>query len=194
VLGVTIPGAELAVSASRGHIGILATRRTVQSGTYVTEIRKLGDFRVTQRAAPLLVPIVEEGWEATAMAREAVRRYVAELGDVDALLLGCTHYPLLMPLFREVLPDGVALLDPAPYLALRLVDWLARHPGFDAPGRGRLRFLCTGQPEDFTRHASRFLGEGIARVEPVAEVGGRLASRDPADLPRGQVVRPHPRS
>lgn len=189
VLGVTIPGAEIAVRSSPGHIGVLATARTVASGTYVTEIAKLGPHRVTQRAAPLLAPIVEEGWEAEEIARLAAGRYLADLGDIDTLLLGCTHYPLLAPVLRGLLPDGVAVLDPAPYVAERLVDWLARHPGFDDEGSGRLRVLCTGDPITFALHGARFLGEVVPHVHHVAEVEGRLAHRDPADAPLGQVVR-----
>ncbi len=192
VLGVTIPGAELAVERSAGHIGIIATQRTVDSGTYVEEIRKLAEHRVTQLATPLLAPIVEEGWERTDIALLAVERYLAQLPDIDTLLLGCTHYPLLLPVIQVRLRPGVEVLDPAPYAAGRLVDWLERHPGFDEPnpsGRGELRVLCTGDPHRFAAHGSRFLGFPMPAVQHVAEVDGRLAHRDPADAPKGQVVR-----
>jgi glutamate racemase len=192
ILGVTIPGAELATQQSTGHIGIIATRRTVESGTYVAEIAKLGDHRVTQLATPLLTPIVEEGWERTDLALFAVDRYLEQLRGIDTLLLGCTHYPLLLPVIQVRLPAGVTVVDPAPYVAGRLVGWLERHPGFDDPdptGRGSLRVLCTGDPDHFVTHGTRFLGTPMPTVEHVAEVDGRLAHRDPADAPRGQVVR-----
>lgn len=190
VLGVTIPGAEAAVAATRGHVGVLATARTVASGTYVTEIHKLDpSVRVTQRAAPLLAPLVEEGWEDTDVARLAVGRYLADLPPVDTLLLGCTHYPLLLPALRATLPAGVTLVDPAPWLAERLVDWLARHPGHDTPGQGELRVLCTGDPQEFRAHGERFLGEPLPVVTHVAESGGRLEHRATVEVPRGQVVR-----
>lgn len=189
VLGVSIPAAELAVSRSRAHIGIVATARTVASGTLRTEIAKLGPQRVSQRAAPLLAPIVEEGWEDSQIARLAVARYVADLPDIDTLLLGCTHYPLLLPAFRAAVPPGVVVLDPAPYVAERLVRWLAHHPTFDDPGTGRLRVLCTGDPESFTTHGARFLGEALPTVEHVAEVQGRLAHRAEMRVAPGQVVR-----
>ncbi len=192
ILGVTIPGAEQAVEHSAGHIGILATARTVASGTYLTEIAKLGPHRVLQRAAPLLAPIVEEGLEADPIAELAARHYLAELQGIDTLLLGCTHYPLLIDVLRSLVPRGVTVLDPAPFVAEALLDWLQRHPGFDGgPSEApSLRVLCTGDPEVFARHGARFLGRPLDRVHHVAEIEGRLAHRAPQDAPTGQVVRP----
>jgi glutamate racemase len=187
VLGVTIPAAEAAVAASPGHIGVLGTARTIASGTFETEIGKLGPHRVTQRAAPLLAPLVEEGWEDTDIARQAVARYLEGLEHVDTLLLGCTHYPLLLPAFQAA--TKARILDPAPHLAARLVDWLARHPGFDEPGNGGLRVLCSGDPAVFTRHGRRFLGAELPAVGHVAEEGGRLQHRDRLVVAVGQVLR-----
>lgn len=209
ILGVTIPAAEAAVARSAGHIGVIGTSRTVSSGTFATEIAKLGPHRVTQVPAPLLAPIVEEGWEDTDIARLAVARYVAALGDVDTLVLGCTHYPLLRAAFEAALGPGVTLLDPAPFVAERLGDWLDRHPGFvpreahqtsrggGQPGgspssdeeKGSLRVLCTGDPEGFRAHGERFLGEPLPFVQHVAEEGGRLAHKDRVELRVGQIVR-----
>lgn len=187
VLGVAIPAAEHAVAVSQGHIGILATRRTVDSGTFVVEIGKLGSHRVSQRAAPLLAPIVEEGWEDSEVARLAVARYLADLDGVDTLLLGCTHYPFLLPAIEAA--TTAQIVDPAPFVAERLADWLDRHPEFDDPGYGRRRFLCTGRPDDFRRRGERFLGAPLAPVEHVAEEGGRLVHRERVVVPEGQVLR-----
>ncbi len=189
VLGVTIPAAEAAVAVSRGHIGVLATARTVASGTYPMEIAKLGAHRVTQRAAPLLAPIVEEGWQDTEIAQLAVARYLDDLPGIDTLVLGCTHYPFLLDALAAALPRGVTLLDPAPHVAVRLVDWLARHPGFDAEGAGTLRVLCTGDPAAFRGPGERFLGAALPEIGHVAETGGRLAHRDRVEIAVGQVVR-----
>lgn len=190
VLGVTIPAAEAAVEHSAGHVGVIATARTIASGTYPTEIHKLAPaHRVTVQSAPLLAQIVEEGWEDTSVARDAVARYCATLQDVDTLVLGCTHYPFLLDAFRRALPDDTLLLDPAPHVAIRLAGWMERHPGFVEPGMGRLRVLCTGDPAAFTAHGTRFLGRPLPEVETIAEVGGRLAPRAPGREPRGQFVR-----
>jgi glutamate racemase len=187
VLGVTIPAAEIAIATSAGHIGVLGTARTVASGTFETEIRKLGPHRVTQRAAPLLAPIVEEGWESTAIAKQAVARYLVGLEDVDTLLLGCTHYPLLADAFEGA--TRAKVLDPAPYVAARLGEWLTRHPQFDEVGTGALRVLCSGDPAAFAEHGRRFLGAELPKVAHVAEVGGRLQHKDRVEIALGQVLR-----
>ncbi len=191
VLGVTIPGAELAVRHTRGHVGVLATARTVASGTWEAEIHKLDpSVRVSQVAAPLLAAIVEEGWEDSPVARDAVARYVARLpGGVDTVVLGCTHYPLLLPAIRQAMPDGVLVVDPAPFVADRLVDWARRHPGRLEAGSGALRVLCTGDAAAFVLHGARFLGAPIPEVIPIAEHQGRLAHRGASASPAGQVVR-----
>ena len=190
VLGVAIPGAEIATRTSRGRIGLLGTATTVQSGTYPTEVAKLGSHTLVQRAAGLLAPLVEEGWEDTSLARDALRRYLADLPEIDTLLLACTHYPLLENALSDVVPAGVTVVDPGPFTARRLVDWLERHPGFDTPEAHPVhRVLCTGDPTRFALHGTRFLGHPLPEVEPIAEVDGRLAPRDPTEAPTGQVVR-----
>ncbi len=190
ILGVAIPGAEIATRTSRGRIGLLATASTVQSGTYVTEVAKLGPHTLVARAGGLLAPLVEEGWEDTAIAREALTRYLADLPDIDTLLLGCTHYPLLEKALADVVAPGVTVLDPAPFVAERLADWLKRHPDFDTlDPEPTHRVLCTGDPLRFAHHGARVLGQQLPPVEPIAEVNGRLAPRHPSEAPRGQVVR-----
>lgn len=191
ILGVTIPSAEAAVQISRGHIGIIGTARTVASGTFVSEIAKLGPHKVTQQAAPLLAAIVEEGWEDTDIARSALRRYLADMvqADIDTLILGCTHYPLLLPVMRTLVPPHVQLLDPAQSVAHSLKNWLQRHPGFVEEGNGRLRAFCTGDPERFRIHAERFLGKPLPDVQHIAESNGQLIVRDAMYVPSGQVLR-----
>src|SRR5262249_39635437 len=140
ILGVTIPAAESAVARTRGHIGFIGTMRTVASHTFRTEVAKLnGDVRVSEVPAPLLAPIVEEGWEESEIARFAVARYVAQFDGIDTLVLGCTHYPLLRPAFLACVSDDIAVLNPASFVAERFADWLKRHPEFSPGGTGRMR-------------------------------------------------------
>jgi len=193
ILGVTIPAAEAAVSRTRGHIGFIGTMRTVASHTFRTEMAKLDpNVRVTEVAAPLLAPIVEEGWETTEIALLAVERYLAQFDDIDTLVLGCTHYPLLRPIFEAAVLPGVEVIDPAPFVATRFVNWLARHPEF-APVNSReagiLRLLSSGDTVRFAENAERFLGETPPAVEHVAEEHGRLAFSPEDAEPLGQFVR-----
>ncbi|MCE9610454.1 MAG: glutamate racemase [Chthoniobacter sp.] len=190
VLGVTIPAAEAAVAATRGHVGFLGTARTVASHTFRTEVRKLSaTVQVSEVAAPVLAPLVEEGWEDTDIARLAVARYAAQFGEIDTLVLGCTHYPLLERAFREVVPAGVAVLNPAPEVARRFAIWRAHHPALAPAGSGRLRVLSSGDIARFARHGARFLGEELPPVEHIAEQQGRLALCPDEAEPPGQIVR-----
>jgi glutamate racemase len=190
ILGVTIPAAEAAIRRTRGHIGFIGTTRTVASHTFRTEARKLNaEVKITEVAAPLLAPIVEEGWEDTEIARLAVQRYLEHFHGADTLVLGCTHYPLLERAFNELTPTDVAVLNPAPEVAERFRAWRERHPGFAPAGTGRLRMLSSGDAARFARHGARFLGEPLPEVEHIAEVQGRLALCPEGTEPIGQVVR-----
>ena len=190
VLGVTIPAAEAAVAVTRGHIGFLGTARTVASHTFRTEVGKLNPaLRVSEVAAPLLAPIVEEACEETEIARLAVARYVEQFEGIDTLVLGCTHYPLLESAFRQIAPAGVQVLNPAPAVAERFRLWRERHPDLAPAGRGSLRVLSSGDVLRFARHGARFLGEALPPVEHVAERHGRLALCPDEAEPLGQIVR-----
>lgn len=190
VLGVTIPAAEAAVAMTRGHIGFLGTARTVASHTFRTEVRKLNAaVQVSEIAAPLLAPIVEEAWEETEIARLAVARYVAQFAGIDTLVLGCTHYPLLENAFRELAPAGVQVLNPAAEVARRFAVWREKYPALAPAGGGRLRVLSSGDVVRFARHGARFLGEELPPVEHISEVNGRLTICPDAAEPLGQIVR-----
>jgi len=190
ILGVTIPAAEAAVGRTRGHIGFVGTARTVASHTFRTEAHKLKpEVKITEVAAPLLAPIVEEGWEDSEIARLAVQRYVAKFSGIDTLVLGCTHYPLLEKAFDELTPPDVAVLNPAPEVAERFRVWREQHPGFAPQGSGSLRVLSSGDAANFARHGARFLGEALPMVEHIAEQNGRLALCPEGSEPIGQVVR-----
>ena len=190
VLGVTIPAAEAAVALTRGHSGFLGTARTVASHTFRTEVRKLNAaVQVSEVAAPLLAPLVEEAWEETDIARLAVARYVGQFAGIDTLVLGCTHYPLLENAFREIAPAGVTVLNPAPQVAERFAAWREKYSALAPEGRGHLRVLSSGDVARFARHGARFLGEPLPPVEHVGERHGRLALCPDEAEPLGQIVR-----
>ncbi len=169
VLGVVRPLVEeVAERQSFRKVGLLATEGVVASEAYLREIEKLDPaIRVYQKACPLLVPIIEAGEQEWEGAEMIVRKYLGELmseaGSIDALLLACTHYPILYGTIRRNLPAGVELLEQGPIVAARLADYLRRHPEMERRlSRGGTRqFLTTDLTERFDRLARTFFGEPI---------------------------------
>ena len=176
VLGVIEPGAGAAVAATHRHrVGVLATAGTIASGAYPRAIASRSSrTEVFGRSAPLLVPLVEEGWLDGEVPRLAVARYLETLAacDVDVVVLGCTHYPVLRDLIaveaRRVLGDDASVVDSAEATAEELRDFLAtRSLGAASVREGRLRMLVTDRPQSFADVASRFLGHPVAEVEQI---------------------------
>ncbi|HEX2716050.1 MAG TPA: glutamate racemase [Gemmatimonadaceae bacterium] len=169
VIGVVEPGARAAVAASRGKIGVIGTLGTIQSGAYERAIRALApETRIVARACPLFVPLVEEGWLDHRATRLVADEYLAPFAaeHVEALVLGCTHYPLLKPLIAEVLGSGVALIDSAEQTAAETRRVLEER-GLLAPRNGRPTrdWVASDAPQQFLRMAERFLGAPIHGVE-----------------------------
>ncbi|HEX6767059.1 MAG TPA: glutamate racemase [Polyangiaceae bacterium] len=189
VLGVVDPGARAALDAlslcppgagaAQPKIGVLGTLGTIASGAYLRAIGRLTTrAEVVAMAAPLLVPLVEEGWIEGDVPRLAVRRYVAPLVAAGArvFLLGCTHYPLLAPLVREVATElagtEVFVVDGANATAKELAlgiddERVPRAPPDNARGDDALELLVTDLPASFADVASRFLGAGAQRVSQI---------------------------
>ena len=130
IIGVVRPGAKVAAAATKNKkIGIIGTETTVNSGMYVKLIQDLlPDAQVIGKACPLFVPLVEEGWTKDPVTEEVARRYLADLqnSDIDSLILGCTHYPLLRHMVGEIMGEKVTLVNPAYETALELKALLER--------------------------------------------------------------------
>jgi glutamate racemase len=170
VLGVVEPGARAGVAASRaGRIGVMATAGTVASGAYVRAVAGTDSrAEVFSRAAPLLVPLAEEGWVEGEVPSQVVRRYLQPLADerIDALVLGCTHYPLLAPTIRsearELCGASVQVVDSAVATATELSEILrTRGLAAQRDRPGTLRLWVTDLPDRFADVAARFLGDAI---------------------------------
>jgi glutamate racemase len=194
VLGVIEPGAIAARAASHtGDVLVIATDATVQSHAYSAACRARG-LRALEKACPLLVPLVEEGWTNHPVTAEVIRVYLDELLteaaahnlSPDTLVLGCTHYPLLRPLIERAVPSGMRVIDSAESAAdatVRLFNPLGR-PIRD-PGQGRestetnspstatplIRCFATDSVDKFQRLGSRFLERPVGEVELV-DLGG----------------------
>jgi glutamate racemase len=166
VIGVVDPGAEAAVAASGSqHIAVIATEGTIAGGAYETAIHRANAAaRVTSRACSLLVALAEEGWTSGPIAEAVARRYLEPIFSTadtpDTLLLGCTHFPALLPAIRAVLPPQVRVVDSAATSAAAVVRRLdrTRRP---AAARGSLTLLATDGAARFARVGSAFLGESL---------------------------------
>ena len=164
VIGVVEPGAAAAAAASaRGRIVVGATESTVQAGTYLRSIlHSRPNARVIQIACPLFVSMVEEGMVDGPIAEQIARHYLDPLftgpESADCLLLGCTHFPALTPLFHRLLGPGVAVVDSATTTAMVLEDLLALRRLRSPDGTpGTIRYLATDAPERFARVSRTFV-------------------------------------
>lgn len=170
VTGVILPGAQAAVAATRsGHVGVIGTRATINSGAYERAIRSLNpEIRVTARACPLLVPLIEEGWLEQGITDQIILQYVSPLVDegIDTLVLGCTHYPLLRKAMARLLGSSITLVDSAQNCAKAVRDLLVRE-NLRAPesGTGRLQVALTDRPDSFLRVAREALQLEVGEVE-----------------------------
>jgi glutamate racemase len=172
VVGVITPEAHAAVQATRNRrVGLLATEGTVAAGRYAELVRALdAGVEFVPVACPRLVPLIESDEPFGAATTDAVREYAARLKDasVDTVILGCTHYPLIRPIFQRVFGRDVTLVFSAEETAREVAETLARK-GYenDETREGSYRFLTTGDPAAFREMGARFLQLPIAEVEHV---------------------------
>jgi glutamate racemase len=174
ILGVIQPGAKEAVYATRNRrIGVIGTRATIESYAYEEEIKKLDSkIQVFSQACPLFVPLVEEGLLNGRITFEIAREYLEPLkkADVDTLILGCTHYPLLKSPIRRIMGKSVTLIDSAKQVACEVKDLLLSENLLNPQKKRACRdlFYVTDEPKYFSELAKLFLGYKIKRVEKVS--------------------------
>jgi len=170
VIGVIEPGAKAAVAATRsGRIGVIGTAGTIASGAYERAIKaRRPDAIVISQACPLFVPLIEEGWFDHPATELIAREYLEPLlaSEVDVLVLGCTHYPLLKPLLERVLGPGVRLIDSAEETAAEVARELAASGlAADTAQQVTHQFVVSDDEPHFRAISERFLGERIQSVE-----------------------------
>jgi len=174
VIGVIEPGAEAAVSVTRKKkVVVIGTDATISSHSYQRALRSKG-VTVREKACPLFVPLVEEGWVEHAVTEQVAQIYLSEAfsddaRDADVLVLGCTHYPLIRPLLRRVAPDHVTIVDSAESTAHAVGEQLRVVPlhSADEPEKRavpRLKFFATDSAEKFKKMGTRFLGRPVEDV------------------------------
>ncbi len=176
VLGVIRPTAECIGQLTRTrHVGILATTGTIKSDSYKLEVNKLyPDVTVVGEACPMWVPLVENNEFDSKGADYFVQKHINQLlekdPDIDTLILGCTHYPLLIKKIREFTPSHIQIVPQGEYVANSLQDYFMRHPEMDerCTKNGTCRFLTTESTAKFEESASIFLQQEEMHVESIA--------------------------
>lgn len=164
ILGVVRPVVEKAVEATRNNrIGVAATRATVNSHAFEVELKNLKpELTVVEQACPLLVPFIEEHMHTSPEARMILRNYMRPLKshNIDTLILGCTHYPLMLKDFKKTAGARVKVLDSGKIVAESLVEYLKRHPEIESTlgSAGSREFLTTDNAERFEEFAKKFAG------------------------------------
>lgn len=181
VVGVIEPGARAAAAATRsGRVGVIGTPGTIRSGAYQAALlAQRNDLQVHSLACPLFVPLAEEGWTHGEVPRLVARSYLGALreAEIDTLVLGCTHYPLLREAISEVLGPAVTLVDSAEATAQVVAARLAAEGLLASRGPAAEHdYFVTDTPERFHDVSARFLGRQISRAEQV-------------DLPFGEPAR-----
>jgi glutamate racemase len=190
VIGVVEKGADAALARDEGQadghprkIGVIGTETTVGSEAYVRAIaRRSPEAQVLQKACPLFVPLIEEGWLDHAVTREVVREYLTPMraDGIDTLILGCTHYPLIAPLLADFFGPGVRIVDSARVMAIALERAFRKGVILPAPtgGEARINYFVTDRYHRFRDLATAFMGGDCIDVQLVASdelVAGSVA-------------------
>jgi glutamate racemase len=173
VLGVIRPTVEiLGEKTKNGHIGVLGTAGTIQSQSYPLEISKFfPDFRVTGEACPMWVPLVENREHESEGADYFIRKNIDNLlckdPAIDTIILGCTHYPLLIDKIRKYTPAGIEIISQGTYIAQSLQNYLQRHPEIDifCTKNGQTAYYSTESATKFEETATIFLNKQISAQE-----------------------------
>ena len=172
ILGVIIPGSQAAVHATRNkHVGVIGTTATINSNAYTQALRGIeSSIQITTQACPLFVPLVEEGWLNGPVPSEITASYLKNINveNVDTLILGCTHYPLLKPMIQDIVNDNTVLIDSAETVAEEVaIILIEKKMSADSSNKGLLKCFVTDSPIQFENIAKRFLGYSLNNVQTV---------------------------
>ncbi|MBA4418644.1 MAG: glutamate racemase [Syntrophus sp. (in: bacteria)] len=169
VLGVIDPGAREAVrNTAKKRVGIIGTKATIKSGAYEKTIMKYApEVSVLSKPCPLFVPIVEEGLEKDMIAELIAKKYLEDFkkADIDALVMGCTHYPILEDVIRKVMGKKIAIINTGRETAKDVKETLEKRDILNPRGRGGCNFFVTDSPDTFKEIGSHFLGENIRNIK-----------------------------
>ncbi|AKL97385.1 glutamate racemase [Endomicrobium proavitum] len=171
VIGVIDPGAKAAAAVTKNkNIGVIGTEGTVQSGSYLKAIKKISGYSVSQQACPLFVPLVEEGWVNNKVTDDIVRHYLKPLlkKNIDTLVLGCTHYPILKNSLQKNAGKKITLVDSAKATANEVKNILEKNKiSSKNSKKGTLAFYVSDNPEKFAQIGGKFFSNKISKVTKI---------------------------
>jgi len=169
IIGVIMPGAKKALNVSKNkRIGIIGTEGTIKSGSYEKALQSLdAQCKIFSKPTPLLVPLVEENWISHKVAKEIIEEYLQEFleQDIDTIIMGCTHYPVLKEVIQKVVGDDITLVDSAESIAIELKKMYSSEPVQKTAGN--YTFFVSDNPEKFKILGRQILGEVLTRVKKV---------------------------
>jgi glutamate racemase len=167
ILGVIRPLAEEAVEVSKTkRVGVVGTKATISSNVYEKELQKLDkEIKVFQKTCPLLVPLIEENYVHRLETKKILKNYLRSLknDNIDTLILGCTHYPILLKEFRRIMGKKVQVIDSSEVIAKKLKDYLGRHPEFEKvlEKKKKRKYLVTDLNQNFLEMSERILNQEV---------------------------------
>jgi len=168
VVGVIKAGSVVAAQKTKNKmVGVIGTEGTIKSGAYEKEIKKYDKtIKCFSKACPLFVPLVEEGWCNGQITEKVINVYLKNLAskNIDTIILGCTHYPLLKKTIKKVIGQKINIIDSSVAVALEVKDFLIKNNLLKTTGKGRHRFYVSDAPEKFKAIGSKFLGDKISNV------------------------------
>jgi len=172
VIGVIEPGSKAAAAVTKNkNIGVIGTEGTVKSGSYLKAIKKISKYSVSQQACPLFVPLVEEGWVENDITDSVVKHYLKPLlkKNIDTLVLGCTHYPLLKNTLQKNVGKKITLIDSAKATANEVKNVLEKNNLYSQQKKkGTLAFYVSDNPEKFAAIGRKFFSDKISKVQKVS--------------------------
>ena len=169
IIGMISPGVAAARSKSYKNIGVIGTQATIDSGSFERELKKsLGEIEIHSTTCPLFVPLAEEGWTSGKIPLLIAEEYLSSLIEkgIEALILGCTHYPLLYLVVKKVLGENVDIIEPGKEAA-RLIKSFLNDKGLQANNNGNLKIFLSDIPRNFKKVAAEFLGQPPEEVHVV---------------------------
>ena len=171
IIGVIKAGSVLSAQITKNKkIGVIGTEGTVKSNAYEKEIKKYNkNIKCFSKACPLFVPLVEEGWCDGNITEDIIKVYLKELlnKNIDTIILGCTHYPLLKKTIKKVIGNKINIVDSASAMALQVEELLKEKDMLKKSGRGKYKFFVSDSPEKFKAIGNKFLGDKIQNVKKV---------------------------